>query len=173
MRIERLRRWDVTSQDLVLSNLHLHCHNSFFLSPSVVLVVGVDRIADYHTMLSRTFLSPAARRCCRAQLRSFAAAAATAGETASAVKLNFSLPYESLYDGVAVQSVILPGSAGEYGITANHVPYISQLKPGVVQIMHEENSEAEKYFVPGGYALTHADSTTVSKAPLFVMFVVV
>ena len=107
-------------------------------------------------MLSRTFLKTA--RQCAARSLSTPAAEAT-----SSVKLNFSLPYETIYDGVSVHSVILPGSAGEYGITANHVPYISQLKPGVVQILHEENAaEPEKYFVAGGYALTHEDSSTVS-----------
>lgn len=85
-----------------------------------------------------------------------------AAAAATAVKLNFSLPHESIYHNVDVQSVILPGAAGEYGITANHVPYVAQLKPGVVQILHDEASaEPEKYFVPGGFALTHADSSTV------------
>jgi len=81
---------------------------------------------------------------------------------ATKVKLNLCLPHEKLYEGAEVYSVILPGAAGEYGITANHVPYVAQLKPGVVQILHEEMTpEPEKYFVPGGYALTHEDSTTV------------
>jgi F0F1-type ATP synthase epsilon subunit len=111
-------------------------------------------------MLSRSFISSAMMRQCA--MRSMATAAATPAAATSAVKLTFSLPHESLYDGVSVHSVILPGSAGEYGITANHVPYISQLKPGVVQIKHEENSEVEKYFVSGGFALTHEDSSTVS-----------
>jgi F-type H+-transporting ATPase subunit delta len=82
------------------------------------------------------------------------------------VKLNFSLPHETIYDGASVHSVIIPGSAGEYGVTASHVPYVAQLKPGVLQILHEENSsDPEKYFVAGGYALTHADSSTVSCLP--------
>jgi F-type H+-transporting ATPase subunit delta len=80
----------------------------------------------------------------------------------SLVKLNFALPHETIYNGTSVYSVICPGLEGEYGITANHVPYVGQLKPGVLQILHEENTaEPEKYFVAGGYALTHADSTTV------------
>ena len=87
---------------------------------------------------------------------------AEAATASSSVKLNFSLPHEKIYDGVAVHSVIIPGSAGEYGVTANHVPYVAQLKPGVLQILHEENSgDPEKYFVAGGFALTHADSSTV------------
>ena len=80
----------------------------------------------------------------------------------NAVKLNFNVPHETIYDGAEVYSVILPGAAGEYGVTANHVPYVAQLKAGVLQILHEENTgEPEKYFVAGGYALTHPDSTTV------------
>ena len=52
-------------------------------------------------------------------------------------------------------------SEGEYGVGAGHVPYAAQLKPGVLTITHEEGSgEPEKYFVAGGYALTHPDSTT-------------
>lgn len=91
-------------------------------------------------------------------------AMSTEAAVASKVKLNFCLPHEAIYKGTSVYSVILPGAAGEYGVTANHVPYVAQLKPGVVQILHEENTtDPEKYFVPGGYALTHADSTTVSK----------
>jgi len=53
-------------------------------------------------------------------------------------------------------------SEGEYGVGAGHVPYVAQLKPGVLQILHEEGTtDPEKYFVAGGYALTHPDSTTV------------
>lgn len=43
------------------------------------------------------------------------------------------------------------------------MPYVAQLKPGVLQILHEEGtSESEKYFVAGGLAMTHPDSSTVS-----------
>ena len=60
------------------------------------------------------------------------------------------------------QSFFLSYSEGEYGVGAGHMPYVAQLKPGVLQILHEEGTaEPEKYFVAGGYALTHADSTTV------------
>lgn len=82
---------------------------------------------------------------------------------AKTVTLNFSLPHETIYHGASVASVIIPGSNGEYGVTANHVAYVAQLKPGVLQILHEEGtSEPEKFFVSGGYALTHEDSSTVS-----------
>ena len=58
-------------------------------------------------------------------------------------------------------------SEGEYGVGAGHVPYVAQLKPGVLQILHEDaSSDPEKYFVAGGYALTHPDSTTVRLQPV-------
>lgn len=109
----------------------------------------------------RRSVGPLARRFMAVRNMSTEAAAAGTA-TATKVKLNLCLPHEALYKGAEVYSVILPGVSGEYGITANHVPYVAQLKAGVVQILHEENTpEPEKYFVPGGYALTHEDSTTV------------
>lgn len=78
------------------------------------------------------------------------------------MSLNFNLPNETLYKDATVSQIIVPGSAGEYGVTAEHVPIIAQLKAGVLQIFHEGTSEPEKYFVPGGFSLTHANSVTVS-----------
>lgn len=94
-----------------------------------------------------------------------------AGE-ATSVTLNFSVPYESIYNGASVFQVIIPGVEGEYGVTPNHVPYVAQLKPGVLQILHEEGNyaDSEKYFVAGGYALTHENSVTVRIFVIFVEF---
>ena len=77
--------------------------------------------------------------------------------------LNFNLPHETIYSGAKINQVIVPGAAGEYGVTADHVPFIAQLKPGVLQIMHEGSSDAEKYFVAGGFSIIHANSITVSR----------
>ena len=111
-------------------------------------------------MNQRALLQLSRRVCVATRFMSAEAAAAPA----SSVKLNFSLPHEKIYDEVKVHSVIIPGAAGEYGVTANHVPYVAQLKPGVFQIYREENTtEPEKYFVAGGYALTHEDSSTVCR----------
>ena len=92
---------------------------------------------------------------------------AFSSEAATSVTLNFSVPYESIYNGASVFQVIIPGVEGEYGVTPNHVPYVAQLKPGVLQILHEEGlADSEKYFVAGGYALTHENSVTVSIPPI-------
>eukprot|EP00536_Pseudo-nitzschia_multiseries_P000468 jgi/Psemu1/178864/e_gw1.6.248.1 len=88
--------------------------------------------------------------------RSFSSEAA---EPASSVSLNFSVPYESIYKGASVEQVIIPGTEGEYGVTAGHVPYVAQMKPGILTVMFDA-AESEKYFVAGGYAVTHANSVT-------------
>ena len=81
---------------------------------------------------------------------------------AGSMTLNFSLPHETIYSDAAVAQVIVPGAAGEFGVTADHVPLVAQLKPGVLQILHEGSNEAEKYFVVGGWSITHPGSKTVS-----------
>merc|ERR1711966_1811 len=75
------------------------------------------------------------------------------------------LPTEQVYSETPVSQVIVPGSAGEYGVTAEHVPVVAQLKAGVLQIFHDDSSEPEKYFVPGGFSLTHPNSVTDVSCP--------
>lgn len=36
-----------------------------------------------------------------------------------------------------VDRVIIPGVDGEYGVTAGHTPIVSELKPGIVKIVHQ------------------------------------
>ena len=50
----------------------------------------------------------------------------------------------------------VPGVEGEYGITAGHTPVVSQMKPGIVSIVHGAGEEPEKFFVSGGFAFTAA-----------------
>lgn len=50
---------------------------------------------------------------------------------------------------------------GEYEVTADHVPIVAELKAGMMTI-NFEGGESEKYFVAGGFSLTHEGSTTVS-----------
>ena len=106
--------------------------------------------------VAKTFLSRTARRSVVA--RSFSSEAT---EAATSVSLNLSVPYDSIYNGAQVEQVIIPGSEGEYGVSANHVPYVAQMKPGILTVMFDA-TESEKYFVAGGYAVTHANSVTVS-----------
>lgn len=109
-------------------------------------------------MLSRAVLRKVVPR----TIQRAAMSAEAAAEPATSVTLNFSVPSESIYSKASVYQVIVPGVEGEYGVSAGHVPYVAQLKPGVLQIVHDEGAsgETEKYFVPGGYAITHPDSVT-------------
>lgn len=107
-------------------------------------------------MLSRAILARRAAATQRISARFF-----STEETSNLMTLNFNLPHETIYSKAKVSSVIIPGAAGEYGVTAQHVPVVAQLKPGVLQINHAASgAEAEKYFVAGGFSITHEGSVT-------------
>ena len=53
---------------------------------------------------------------------------------------------------------MLPGTDGVFGVKANHVPIIAQLKPGLVEL--HDGSEVSRYFVSGGFAFVHPNSVT-------------
>jgi len=55
-------------------------------------------------------------------------------------------------------SVVLPGVDGYFGLKANHVPIISQLTPGIVEM--QSGTEIEKYFISGGFAFVHPNGVT-------------
>lgn len=55
---------------------------------------------------------------------------------------------ESIFSGRA-EMVIANGSQGELGITPGHAPLLTDLKPGVVRVLHEGGEEAA-YYVSGG-----------------------
>ena len=99
-----------------------------------------------------------ARRMVAATGRRWFAESSTAAP-ATALTLNLCTPHQALIKGKVVDKVLLPGETGEYGVTVGHSPLISQLKPGLVTVIHT-GGEAEKFFVAGGFALTHANSVT-------------
>lgn len=47
---------------------------------------------------------------------------------------------------------------GYFGVKANHLPYVAQLKPGVVEL--HNGAEIKKFFISGGFAFVHANSVT-------------
>ena len=72
--------------------------------------------------------------------RSYSITARRLADAASAsstnLVLNFCTPHMAVMNNKVVNMVILPGESGEYGVTAGHSPLISQLKPGVVSVIH-------------------------------------
>ena len=66
---------------------------------------------------------------------------------------------KSLYSGEA-KFVVLPGESGELGILPGHTPLITRIRPGLVKVVHEDNSE-ESFFVAGGLLEVQPDQVTV------------
>lgn len=64
------------------------------------------------------------------------ATAAAAEGAAAQLTLNFTTPHAPVYHKKIVDKVMLPGAAGEYGVTAGHSALISELQPGVVTVVH-------------------------------------
>ncbi|TMW62268.1 hypothetical protein Poli38472_009761 [Pythium oligandrum] len=89
-----------------------------------------------------------------------AAADSGAAATATKVTLNLNTPFQSFFKNAQVDLVQLPGFDGEYGVTAGHTPIISQLKPGVIKVHVQRETEVQSFFTAGGFALTHANSVT-------------
>ncbi len=50
-----------------------------------------------------------------------------------------------------VQSVVVPGTEGQFTVLKDHSPLMSTLKPGVIDIA-EAPSKSFRYFVRGGFA---------------------
>eukprot|EP01038_Epipyxis_sp_PR26KG_P013025 gene13025-17457_t len=92
------------------------------------------------------------------------AAEAVAASSPTALNITFCTPHAPIYSKKQVNMVLIPGAAGEYGLVAGHSAIISELKPGVVTVIHT-SGETEKFFVPGGFAVTAVDSATDISVP--------
>jgi len=55
--------------------------------------------------------------------------------------------------------VTVPGTDGYMGIMAGHMPLISTLRPGVVDML--KDGKDTKYFIRGGFAEVNAEKITV------------
>ncbi len=60
-----------------------------------------------------------------------------------------------------VQSVVLPGVVGEFGVLSGHAPFFSVLKIGAVKVLSEAGGTAEYLAISGGYAEVRSDEVTV------------
>jgi F-type H+-transporting ATPase subunit epsilon len=50
-----------------------------------------------------------------------------------------------------VESVVVPGTEGEFTVLKDHAPIVSALRPGII-VIEETPSETRRLFVRGGYA---------------------
>lgn len=59
-----------------------------------------------------------------------------------------------------VEHVIVPGSDGDFGVLPGHAPFVSTLRPGVLEV-HKANGEKSRIFVLGGFAEVDPASLTI------------
>ncbi len=59
---------------------------------------------------------------------------------------------ERLLKDASAALVILPGVDGDFGVLAEHAPFMSTLRPGVIEVFEQEGGTAERLFVKGGLA---------------------
>lgn len=77
-------------------------------------------------------------------------------------KLNVELVTpESLAFSANVESVVIPGTNGDFGVLVNHSPMISSLRPGVVDIYETGNTVSKRLFVSEGFAEVTGERCTI------------
>lgn len=75
-------------------------------------------------------------------------------------KLNFALvsPEREVFQG-EVDHVVVPGSEGEFGVSPNHAPVMSVIKPGALKVIND--GAERRIFVNGGFADVTPEGLTV------------
>jgi len=69
------------------------------------------------------------------------------------------MPHDTVFRGEQVDLVLMPAVTGDFGVMPGHVPTVAELRPGLVTVHKELDKTVEKYFVSGGFAFVHEDST--------------
>ena len=70
----------------------------------------------------------------------------------SADKVTFELASpEALLISTAVDMVVVPGSEGDFGVLPGHAPFISAVRPGVIDIYQGDKID-ERVFIAAGFA---------------------
>jgi F-type H+-transporting ATPase subunit epsilon len=75
-------------------------------------------------------------------------------------KLSFALvsPERELFNG-DVDHVVVPGVEGEFGVSPNHAPVMSVIKPGALRVI--DDGAERRIFVNGGFADVTPEGLTV------------
>ena len=66
---------------------------------------------------------------------------------------------ERLLMSAQVEQVVVPGSEGYFTVLKGHAPFMSTMKPGVVEVTHE--GEIQRIFVRGGFADVNGAGLTI------------
>ncbi|MHA1548973.1 MAG: F0F1 ATP synthase subunit epsilon [Alphaproteobacteria bacterium] len=68
---------------------------------------------------------------------------------------------ERLLMSEPVEQVVVPGEQGYFTILKGHAPFMSTLKPGVVDVTPAEAKTEERIFVRGGFADVSVSGLTI------------
>ena len=68
-------------------------------------------------------------------------------------------PERQLVSGDAT-SVVVPGAEGQFTVLANHAPFLSTLKPGILEVTMADGS-SDRIFVRGGFADANPEGLTL------------
>jgi len=76
-------------------------------------------------------------------------------------KINFDLVSpERLLLSEAADMVTVPGTEGEFGVLADHAPFMTALRPGMIRV-ENDGTEVHQIFVWGGFAEVNAEGLTI------------
>ena len=86
---------------------------------------------------------------------------ATTTAPASENKVAFELASpEALLVSTTADMVVVPGAEGDFGVLPGHTPFISAVRPGVIDVYRNDKIE-ERVFVAGGFAEVNERGCTV------------
>ncbi len=85
--------------------------------------------------------------------------AAAATEDDGKVAFELATP-EALLVSTRADMVVVPGAKGDFGVLPGHAPFISAVRPGVIDV-HRNNAVDERIFVAGGFAEVNTSGCTV------------
>jgi len=68
---------------------------------------------------------------------------------------------ERLLKDAEVAAVVVPGADGDFTAMPQHAPMMSTIRPGVIEIVEDENTVAERLFVKGGLAQISPSGLTI------------
>lgn len=57
--------------------------------------------------------------------------------------------------------VIIPGVEGDFGVSEGHTPFLTRIRPGVLQVFENMNGEAETLAVHDGFAMVEPKKVTI------------
>lgn len=68
---------------------------------------------------------------------------------------------ERLLASMQATQVVIPGEEGDFGVLGGHMPVMSTLRAGVVEVSEEGSGDVTRLFVGGGFVEVADDRVTV------------